>query len=70
MEMFDGELNPDLKSGTFRSGNVSIKIAAKGGATLALSPEQIQVLGAKIRQQLAGQSRRDKRRDDGEAQSS
>jgi hypothetical protein len=65
MEMYGGELSPDLKSGTFGSGNVSVKISAKGSATSSLSPEQARDLVSEIQRQLLAQAQRNRKRNGG-----
>jgi hypothetical protein len=65
MEQYGGELNPDLKSGTFTSNNVTLKIRTGGSQKLTISDEQIQALRVKIQQELMKQARRIKERENG-----
>lgn len=60
MDQYGGTLTPDLRSGRITTNNVTVRITAGGGATLALSEAQVKELVAKVQQQLIEQAKRDR----------
>jgi hypothetical protein len=54
MDAYGGSIAPDGKSGTFTSGNATIKISV--GTSPDLTPEQIRELVEKIRRRLRDQA--------------
>lgn len=64
MDQYGGELTPDLRSGSFTTNNVTVRITTGGGTTMKLSPEEVKQLVARIQAELRKQAERNKKRKD------